>query len=324
MVRARRYLVALVIIWISITTMLLVSLVVMLAFLLNTTNSQIPKLNRVSEMPTKTIETTGTPKDNEFTASKNIRLPQLEENGRKVENYLAQEGIESTTGIYFIDLNNERLVYSFNEEKRFYPASTYKLPLAMLVLKSSEKGQIDLNKKVYHERRTGQASNRTLREILELMIKESDNDSMGIFEQELGGYEASQELMEGEFGVRIERRTQITTPETANKVLKVLYNDRYLSEQNKNYLIDLMRSVDEQFRDRLIAAAEEINLEYNKDLVAASKIGNLTGKYHDTGIIYGQNSDYALSIFTTDRQTHAQAAEQIRKITKILLQGLEY
>lgn len=254
------------------------------------------------------------------------RISQFEENLIELEDYLGNNNLKYYYGIYFQDLNNPVIEGGYEADKRFYPASIYKIPLAMMVLERAEAGEIDLEKEVPIEvRDEKQIKQKSLTEVMSLMIRESNNDAMGIFERELGGYYKSQKKLEQDFGVKVQRRGQITTPEALGKVFAKLYEtgeNAYITREHRAFLINEMRAADEWLLDRIPAAVEEYNKMNETNLTSATKIGTLDGVYQDGGFIFGENSDYVLIVMNKNRLTY-DAVEEIEKITEIILTGLE-
>lgn len=245
----------------------------------------------------------------------------LAQNTKEVEAYLAKAGIKNLYGISFLDLNYTDLSYKHDAAKIFHPASIYKVPLAMLTLKAASEGKIDLETKITHEKKT-----KTLRTVLELMIQESNNDAMAIFENRLGGYDKVQNLIKTEFGASVVRRGQKVTADDFVRIFQRLYPNsekRYLSVEDNSYLLTLMQTPLDWLQDRIPAAVKAFMKESKvTGIRVADKIGTLDGVYQDGAIIFGNNSDYVLIILNKSRLT-TDATKEIATITKLLLKGLE-
>jgi beta-lactamase class A len=257
----------------------------------------------------------------EFTEGDDNRQARLQLAQSELDAFLDENNLNSDYGIYFQDLNNDEIVYSHNEDNSFRPASIYKVALAMVTIRNAEEGQFSLDETAIHE-----GEEKTLERIIELMIIESDNDAMSILEGKNGGYTATQEQITTELnGAVIKRIGQDTSPLDIARVFRKLYinTDNYLSPQRQTFLVDLMVNAEDRHRDRIPAAIDEFNQKYDKQLVAATKIGNLLGVYQDAGIIYGENSDYVLIIMNQNKKTSFEAIAEIKTITNILLEKLE-
>lgn len=238
-----------------------------------------------------------------------------------VDAYLEENNIGNNFAVAFIDLKYSDTYYYHNEEATFRPASIYKVPLSMLVLKKVEDGEVDLNDLAWKD-----GKQKSLKEIMELMIIESDNDGMSIFESQLGGYVATQNLMLQDLGVQVRRIDQVTNAKDIETVFRQLYDtgdSAYLNKESRDYLIDLMANASSNNRDRIPRATDQFNQENNTSLTAATKIGNLTGIYEDAGFIFGENSDYVLVILNKNLLNNSDGIEHIGNITKLLLKDLE-
>lgn len=265
----------------------------------------------------RTIEVDAAAARTEFLALQ-ARRDQFAENSAAVTTYLEQEGLTDNYGIIFRDLNDPELNYEFRADEEFWPLSIYKVPLTMLALKASERGELDLDTLVTHEQKQ-----RSIREVLELMITETNNPAMAVIESQLGGYNRTQELLRSELGVRVDRRNQITTPQDIAVVFESIYEFSYLRPEENELLLEWLFNPLPSLRLRIPAAVERFNAENNTDLTVAEKVGTWDGIYSDAGIIFGDgNSDYLL-IIMNERRTVLGAREEIDIITNQLLEGLE-
>jgi beta-lactamase class A len=250
----------------------------------------------------------------------------LEENKANVVAYLKEKRLESYYGIYFYDTKYDN-TFEHNSTATFKPASIYKVPLAILTLKEIERGKFTLEEKILHN-----GSWQTIDFVIDVMITESNNDSMASLENKMGGYYPTQDLMQQDLGLQVKRAGQITSARDIGTIYKILYDsykgqsDVYLSKKSADYLINYMLTAQPRHRDRIPTAVESFNNQNNlknqKALKTANKIGNLNGVYQDAAIIFGNNSDYILVILNKSRLTY-KAVDEIHEITKTLLNNLE-
>ncbi len=250
----------------------------------------------------------------------------LKENQVHVLNFLKEKTIQNYYGIYFHDIKYGN-TFEHNSTATFKPASIYKIPLAMLTMKEIERGKFKLEDKVLHN-----GSWKTIDYVIDVMITESNNDSMASLENQMGGYYETQDLMQEDIGIQVKRAGQITNARDIGEIYKILYQsqqgapDAYLTRKSANYLLNYMLTAHSRHRDRIPAAVEDFNKENNlngqKALKIANKIGNLNGVYQDAAFIYGNNSDYILVILNKSRLTYV-AVDEIHEITKTLLKNLE-
>lgn len=273
----------------------------------------------------KTKPANTTNNQRQFTAGEDNRREQFAKNITIAQAYLSQNKRSANYAVYFADLNynqanQPQYLFTHNPNSSFAPASIYKVPLAMLVLKTSDEGKLDLNTTISH-----QGKPKTLQTVLELMIQASDNDAMSIFESRLGGYNTVQTRIKADFKAQVVRIGQQTTASDVAQVLTFLYQnpDNYLKPMSQQYLISLMQTSLNWQRDRIPAAVNSYNQENQSQLTTASKIGNLTGVYQDAALIQGGQTDYVLVILNKNRKTNSEAINEIHFLTKTLLEGME-
>ncbi len=255
-----------------------------------------------------------------FVKGINNRKSLLDKNAKIINNYLKEKQISKKYSIYFIDLNDPEVIYKHNENTRFYPASIYKIPLSMVVLKQIENNKFKLTDTVLHEKKF-----KTIDKVIEVMIKESNNDSMASLENKLGGYDSTEKLIKNDLGVEVKRRGQITNAKEIAKTFIKLYpnhENSYLGREMNEYLLNYMKNPIKRLQDRIPAAIENYNSKNQVKLTVANKIGTLDGVYQDAAIIFGENSDYVLVIMNKQRLTN-EAVDEIDFITNTLLTNLE-
>lgn len=251
------------------------------------------------------------------------RQDQLAANSKEVLSFLQRKGLTANYAIAFTDLNAEEISFKHNENRNYAPASIYKLPLAMVILK-----QIDLEKVSLEQVLRYSGKTYTVAEALTLMITKSDNDAMTALERSLGGYNYLIKLIKTDLGVQIERRTMKATALEISKAFKILSAtgiNSYLSGANRLYLLGLLENVIPEHRDRIpagMAAFVKARGLNPNDFRVFNKIGNLNGIYQDAALISSKDSNYVLIVLNNTRLT-TDAAAEVKQITQLLFQGLE-
>lgn len=225
---------------------------------------------------------------------------------KEIQTILGNE--ETKYGIYINDLRLNQFV-GINENEIFPPASIYKVPLAMLVLKSVDKGTLDLNTKYTLKGRNKAYTTDSmyylptggkypLSKYLEYLIKMSDNTAMLSLEEILGGTKVINKRLQTELEItRFFREPHESTAKEISAIFEKIYKQTYLSPDSNNFLLDLLKHTGNWLQDRIPAGLP-------KGTEVAHKIGYLyTGKgsaYEDAGIVYNKENDYIIVVVNQD------------------------
>lgn len=255
-----------------------------------------------------------------------IKLPELKladetksvfaQNTAKAQEYLTKNKQTNNFALHISSIYfPEELNWSLNQNQNFAPASIYKVPLAMCVLKLVEQGKFTMETRVSYAN-----FSYTLAEALELMIRKSDNEAMTALERSLGGYPMFEEMIHNELGVNVKRRAQQSTAADFAKVFSKLTGpEQYLSGDYNSILLDHLTNIVSYQQDRIVAG---VNLLKSENAVVAHKIGNLDGIYQDAGVIFSPKGVYVLVILNKNQLTTEAAAGHVQQLTRILLNGL--
>ena len=214
-----------------------------------------------------------------------------------------------TVAVYFRDLNNGP-TFGINDDMDFIPASLLKVPVMMSYYKMSEEDSALLDKKMtlekeyefgesntqiirpFEEIKIGESY--TNREIIERMIRYSDNQAVSLLIENLQGKPIRQ--LYNMLGVREDVLNgpggQLTVKEYA-AFFRILFNSSYLSRNNSEKALDLLtRTV---FDQGLKAGVPPY-------VTVAHKFGeggtDTEHQIHDCGIIYYPDHPYLLCVMT--------------------------
>ncbi|MCA9383407.1 serine hydrolase [Candidatus Dojkabacteria bacterium] len=230
--------------------------------------------------------------------------------GNEMDNY----------AIYVKDLNSTAY-WEHNSTQAFYPASIYKVPLAIITLKDIDDGKFTLTDnflvtpadKPYTFDRLAQipgSYNMSVSELLRYMIVYSDNTAMITLENRNGGVYALQTRMQQELDITgITRVPHITNAASIAKFYQGIYNQEYLTKENNDYLLDLLKNTAATFDDRIVSGVPA-------EVEVAHKIGNLNGVYQDAGIVYAEH-EYVIVILNKNTLT-TTASSKISQISRIV------
>lgn len=226
-------------------------------------------------------------------------------------------------GVYVKNLQTGEEI-KINEDKEFYPASIYKVPLSILILKDVDDGKISLDDEYTvnyshiaydFDPLASQVSNIvSVRYLLELLIKNSDNTAQKLLVNEvIGSYEKYNERINDELdidGFQGDFETLSVTPQQVGKLFENIHNQEYLSSKSNDYLVDLLSNTSSNFDDRIVAGIPD-------DIQTAHKIGQLDDIYQDAGIVFGDN-DYVVILLNEKIMSYELASEKVSKISNII------
>ena len=196
------------------------------------------------------------------------------------------------------------------EEKRI-AASLIKLPFAMEAYYAKEKGLLDFNKKITLTEemldsnfgelyKKGIGFELTLKEAVDLMLKESDNTALNAVTSLVEGVVPPAEgvfnSLDAEF-VQNEDFTVALTPRAYSSFLKCLYFSCYLDKNDSQELLQTLS--ESRINNRLPALLP-------KDLTVSHKIGNYFDETQsDCGIVYIEKRNFLLCIMLDGPSTES-------------------
>ncbi len=201
--------------------------------------------------------------------------------------------------LYIKNLEDHAEEYRYQENKKYYAASLYKVPVAVSILKEIDRGNISLDTKVEYKKEdtadgTGviyhspTGTKYSVESILSFLLKQSDNTGQNILMRSF-----SKTTSEQAFSL-VNRLSDfhaknITSAKEYSDFLMTIYEGDYLTEESKGYLFDLMSntSFDDWIADK-----------FNKDMIFAHKIGSWPGSFHDCGILFYPDKKYVLCMMS--------------------------
>lgn len=228
----------------------------------------------------------------------------------KLEQYTAEEN--ANMSIYVENLRNGAYT-GINERNGFLPASLNKLPLAILIMKKVEEGELTMDTliKIQKSDRLDTfgtlyqtpAEELPLRTMLEKLLQESDNTAFS----SLLHYVSSEDI---EFvlnyygldirldfpGEQLENRSNTLSPKGMSNLFSSLYFSTVLTAEDSNYLLALM---EHNVFDIKKAA------ELPDEVRVSHKFGEHqledAAHFHDCGILYLSEKRYFYCIMSKDR-----------------------
>lgn len=208
--------------------------------------------------------------------------------------------VQGTIGVAVHELKYKR-DFGINTNELFPSASTRKIPIAMAAYSEAEKGSLSLDENLtLTEEDIVAGSTYSIRELIRLMIIESDNtaanmviDRLGLdlinnFVKEMG---ASNTYNAGKFMIPAPTDSE-TTPADMCKILNNLQNDKTLSSEDSNEIISIMKQ--SIYKDVIAGEIPEDIVANKRGEYYVSESDNVEG---DIGIVYLEGNPYIISIF---------------------------
>lgn len=260
---------------------------------------------------------------------KSIELRSLES---ILERYVQKEenlSIVDSVGIYYRDLNNGPW-FGINENEPFLLASLTKVPLAMTVYKYSEIDPSFLEKliednvdkkdvriqTVVPSIKTEDGKTYTIEELVERMIKYSDNEAQLMVAREVALRSASKIFQD--LGIKIgEDDGEIElSPRSYSSFFRILYNASYLNEENSEKMLKILGQ--SEYKDGLAAGLpEDLTVSHKFGERIRENNGSVEFQLHDCGVVYRPGAPYLICVMTRGRDSD-YLAEVIAEISRII------
>ncbi|MDT0695994.1 BlaZ-like penicillin-hydrolyzing class A beta-lactamase [Mammaliicoccus sciuri] len=249
-----------------------------------------------------------------------------------------EDKYDANVGVYALNTATDEEI-TFNEDKRFAYASTFKAVSSAMLLEKTPHNE--LNKKVHVSKEDivpyspvlEKFINKdiTIKKLIEATMLYSDNTTNNMIIEELGGYkEVNKRLkslddkttkpsrMEPELNNYDPKSNKDTsTPKAFGKTLNKLINNGHLSKENKAFLIDLM--INNKSGDTLIKKGAPKNFK------VADKSGQAItyASRNDVAFVYpkGESKPIVLVIFTNkEGKTDKPNDKVISETAKVVLE----
>lgn len=208
-----------------------------------------------------------------------------------------------TYGVSLIELSGKGRRAGYNQQRNFFPASTYKVYLAYSALKQVESGKMRWNDQI--------VGGRTLAQCFDDMITVSDNPCPEALTLKIGVGVINSDL--SDLGLRGSRfigpgRHRATAEDLSNFMANLQAGQLPINSANRDRLISaLQRNI---FRQGIPAGTSGS---------VANKVGFIDGLLHDTAIVSASSGTYVLTILT-EGSSWARIAELTREIEKLRAQ----
>ena len=240
------------------------------------------------------------------------------------------QGVQGEVSIVLKNLNEDRWITKFNENRSFPSASTIKILIMIEALNQVQEGKFTLDQaiKVKESDKVDfsiisdlRIDTYTYMDLITLMIIVSDNTATNIL-IDLLSYEKingmghtlglsstvlKRKMMD--FEAIKEGRQNETSAIDMGKMMEKIYNKSILSEEMCELMINTLKR--QKHKDMLIRYISE-------DIDIGHKGGELQGLNHDIGIFYLKDIHYILGVFVTDVNENLEAKRIIGKVSKLV------
>lgn len=232
-------------------------------------------------------------------------------------------GYSKNTGAYIQDANTGAWL-GLNENNTFIPASLLKVPIAMAVYKNYERSMIslddqlivraeDIDKEAGVPERYTVGNSYRVRDLLEWMLKISDNTAKNILKGSLEAEDLNSVFTH--VGIpnpyTASSDNQNVTPRQYSRMFKSLYFSTYLKPENSQALLGLLT-------DTRVEGLLSAKLPW--EIQVSHKYGERSDSLHDCGIVYNKKNPYFICVMTSN----VDIAQSRDMITDISLEVFNY
>lgn len=225
-------------------------------------------------------------------------------------------------GVYFEDLTTGSWI-GINEKEEYTPASLLKIPTMAAILKMVEEEELKMNTQVkilesdintksgtLTEKNIGEE--KTIKELLEILIIESDNTANHALFRQI----PSERYIEARLSMGMPLKSTITnidgsskiTPKQYSNIFRSLYISSYLKKPFSQWTLSVLAST--EFNEWIVDGVP-------KGTIVSHKIGlwPTEGSFHDCGIIYTEKTDYMLCIMSKNT-TYEESTQTMKELSK--------
>lgn len=217
-----------------------------------------------------------------------------------VRNYVEKQNVE--IGVYFEYLPSGTSI-GINDRMEVRFASLIKLPVVMAVYKDMEKGDLkkdtiltvseeNVHKGFGELWKKGAGTKITVKEAIDLSIKESDNTALRALVSALPKGAIEDVFDNLDITIDTGLGYPIISPKNYSSILRSLYLSSYLQYEDSNEIIDLLTNT--KFNDKIPAGVSQGIKVAHK--IGLFELGEKMNVFSDCGIIYAPNRPYSLCI----------------------------
>jgi len=239
----------------------------------------------------------------------------------------AEKSFECVLGVAAVDLETGAIL-GLNLDTAFPQASAIKIPIMAEVFRAARAGRLRLEDRVrlepsdlvggsgkLKEELKGGPVERSVRELVELMIRESDNVATNKLIALVGMEEVNRTLDGlGLYRTRLRRRMMdtaaatrneenVSTPREMARLAEMLYRGRLVDEAACREMIEIMKTVNGAMRKTI-----------PPEVAVAAKPGELPGVRTETGIVFLPGQPFVLSVMGAFLPDKSDVVEGVTRI----------
>lgn len=233
-----------------------------------------------------------------------------------------KQGLLEDYSFYFRDINSS-LWFGINEDRNFSPASLYKIPVALVIYKESEKNPELLQRKLVYSAEIAKKNKESLlsppsllevggsysvEELVKIMLVQSDNGAKDLLLSVLNVTYLSKLFEIVSLANPTMSDDYKVSSQNYSFFFRVLYNGSYLNEENSELILSYL--VNSSYKDALVAGIPPVVPAAHKfgifDL-GNRGIGINSIQLHDCGIVYLPGSPYIFCLMTKGKKSDVLA-----------------
>jgi beta-lactamase class A len=249
---------------------------------------------------------------------------------KAIQEQIIDKNPSASIAFYYRDLNNGP-TFGINEQSSYSPASLLKVPIMLAYYKYSEhdptifgksltagKPATEFSQQIQPEKRISEGKSYTVSQLIEAMIKYSDNDATNLLFQNVNQKDFG--AVFSDLGINMPEiynaNNSMTVKDYAS-FFRILYNASYLNRGLSEQALALLGTVD--YKGGLLAGTP-------KGITVAHKFGEreslgddkqVVRQLHDCGIVYHPQRPYLLCVMTKG-QDFTKLSHIIAGISKII------
>jgi beta-lactamase class A len=265
------------------------------------------------------IKTSFAEAHNSIVMSISEKIPGYKKNNSTSLKEITQNSLKDSQGTYGIYIENSRTgeSYGYNERKKFYTASLYKIWIMAIVYQNIDDGKMtesddlsadmaDLIREFNIAPEDAQQAegvvSMSVQEAIDLMITISDNNSALLLTDTISrpavrAFLAKNSLTESKGG---DGQLPVSTPYDITRFFKKLHAGEFASVKSTEKMISVLKK-------------QELNTilpKYIESVPIAHKTGALDLLSHDAGIVYAPFGEYYITVMT-DTEAPLDAEERM-------------
>ena len=273
------------------------------------------------------------------------KYPELTPLENKIKNLISSQekaGDIKTASVFFFDLKTNGKI-DVNQDEKFYPASLTKVSVMIMIYKIAEIDPTILSKEIKNTNsedlnagqeikpqdyaKTGQTY--TVNELIEKMVKYSDNNSFQLLVNLLN--ETTAQSFFNDLQIPFpnnspnQNESNSMTTNDISYLFRVLYNATYLTREFSEKGLQLLSQTD--FRDGLVAGLPSdtgISHKFGAVMIKDQATGNIVERQlHDCGIIYHSKDPYLLCVMTKSSSDLKPMEDFIKNVSQTVYQEVD-